>query len=48
MPRGDSSQADTDHGRLPKESNRMPILADTTVIPQSLEALFELLHRELN
>ena len=28
MPRGDSSQADTDHGRLPKE-NRVPILADT-------------------
>jgi hypothetical protein len=28
MPRGDSSQADADHGR-PERSNRMPILADT-------------------
>jgi ATP adenylyltransferase len=30
------------------DTNFMPILADTTVIPQSLEALFELLQRELN
>jgi ATP adenylyltransferase len=30
------------------DTNFMPVLADTTVIPQSLEALFDLLHRELN
>ena len=30
------------------DTNFMPVLADTTVIPQSLEALFEMLVRELN
>jgi ATP adenylyltransferase len=29
------------------DTNFMPVLADTNVIPQSLEALFELLHAEL-